>query len=416
MMIVICEILILCMIYYEYKKFRIAATPIVILGGVYFLFIPIINTIGVYLHFFKLTDKTIICFTFFIFILFLSGSLSRELYKRKRYFPVDTLEFGLVRRENILWRIYLIGLVAYVISLLQVINRYGIDNTKSNAFGIFAHIGFISRCLLPIIIYFMIKKRKLKYVIAIIVNIIALILFKGKYHLYIAISSFIVIFLIMKRSIKISKLVKIVIITFLIAIFLFISVYTIIPNLFAGDTSIDTMLEGIQFSIKHFFHYIFCPFIASNEYFDNPCYLGLTKGFKIIFNPFDRIIQWIKGTENYYDPALSLWPTIDAYGNTGNVGGIFSETVLNIGYFGTIIYIFSIGVLVYYFLCKTLYRGKRIITSICLTGILMMSFFCNYFSLLPNFECILISYFADIFILDNNFLIGKYKLFKGKIR
>lgn len=297
-----------------------------------------------------------------------------------------------------------------MISLLQVINRYGIYNTKSNAYGIFAHIGFISRSLLPLIIYYAIKSKKIKYIVAIIINVIALIAFKGKYHLYIPIGGFVVLTLILKKNIKIIQVVKTVCVTFLLAIILFVSVYTIIPNIIAGDTSSEVMKTGIRFSTKHFFHYFFCPFIASNEYFSNPCYLGLTNGIRIVFNPYDRLLQWFIGSGDYYDPAITLWPIIDLDGNTGNVGGIFSETVFNIGYIGTVIYILAIGILVYYFWTKTVFKGKRLITTIYLVGLLMFCFFCNYFTLLPNLECFVICYCVDVFVLDGKFKVGNNRI------
>lgn len=415
-MIFICEAVIALIIYYEYKKYKTAVAPIVILGGVYLIFIPLINTIGVSLDFLKLSDKTIILFTVFLLLLYSSGRITGVFYSKKKRYSVIEIENKIILKENSLWHLYMIGLGAYVISLIQVINKYGFENTKSNAFGPFAHIGFISRCLFPIIVYYAIKRRKMKYMISIIINIIALILFKGKYHLYIAISAAVVLFLLLRKDIKISRIIKIAISTFCIALVLFVSVYTILPNIIAGDTSSLDMMTGIRFSVKHFFHYLFCPFIASNEYFNNPCYLGMDMGLKTVLNPFYRLFQWIYGNGKYFDPIISLWPTVDLAGNTGNVGGIFSETVLNIGYAASLIYIFLIGCLVYSFFYKTIFKGKRVVTSIYLIGMFMVCFFCNYFSLLPNLECFIICYLVDVILLDNRIKIGKYKLITKKKR
>lgn len=412
-MIIICESFILSMIFFEYKKYRMATTPAILLGGVYLLFIPVINSIGSYLGFLPLTEKTIISFTMFLLVLFIGGQFWAIYYRSGKRYEPDFFSLSLLDKEKIIWRGYVVGLIAYVISLLQVIEQYGIENTKSNAFGIFAHIGFISRCFLPVIIYYAIKRKKIKYVFALIINITALIMFKGKYHIYIPVASFVVLYLITKKNIKISGIIKAVSLTFMIALMLFVSVYTIIPNILAGDTSLNEMKVGIQFSVKHFFHYFFCPFISSNEYFDNPCYSGISTGLRIVFNPIDRLYQWISGSRDYFDPAITLWPIIDTSGNTGNVGGIFSETVFNIGYLGTTIYVFFIGFFLYYFLSQTIYRGKRILSSTFLLGMLLVSFFCNYFTLLPNLECFIICYLADVCVLDNRFVLRNLKLFKG---
>lgn len=408
MILILCEILLCTIVYFEYRKFKLIAAPVTILGGIYLLFMPLINLIGSKMGFISLTEKTIMLFTFFIFVLFCSGQVWVTYYTRNRKkVGSQYLKEKLFLHEKIIWKIYILSLVCYVISLLQVISRYGINDTKSHAYGPFAHIGFISRVLLPIILLYLIEKRKLKYIICVLVHFIALVMFKGKYHLYIPIGSFIILFFMLRQNIKITKVIKVVLISFVSALVFFISVYTIIPNIVAGGVSKSSMSAGILFSTKHFFHYLFCPFIASNEYFNNPLYRGVELGMKTNFNPLDVLYEQFLGNKKFFDPAISFWPIVDNLGSTGNVGGMFSESVLNIGYVGAICFVFGIGFIVYYFIIKTLVKGKRILTSICLAGMLMMSFFCNYFTLFANFECLVYCYILDIVIFDVKFKIGK---------
>lgn len=82
MIIAVSEIVILMMIYYEYRRYRIAASPIVILGGIYFLFIPIINVLAPYLGFLKLSNQTILSFAFLLLILFGGGQMWPEFYRK----------------------------------------------------------------------------------------------------------------------------------------------------------------------------------------------------------------------------------------------------------------------------------------------------------------------------------------------
>ena len=414
-MIILAEILIIFMIFYEYKQYHLAATPIGILGGIYFLFIPMINTIGVFLGFLKLEDKTIILFTLFLLILLICGQFWLVVLGRcsNRRISNNYIKEKLFYKEKFIWQAYIVSLACYVVSLLQVIQRYGIDNTKSKAYGPFAHVGFLSRCLLPVILYYFIENKKLKYLIAAVINVVALIMFKGKYHLYIPIAGFVVLFLTTKKNIRISKILKIAAITFLAAIILFVSVYTVIPNILAGETTWLDMRDGLRFSFRHFFHYLFCPFIASNEYFDNPAYLGFDSGIRNNFSPFDTLYQWLSGQGNYNDPVITLWPVVEESGLTANVGGIFSESVLNIGYIPAILYVFLIGSIVYYFFINMIYNGKRIITSVYLLGMFMVCFFCNYFTLFPNLECFVYCYFMDVVLLDNTYIIGRRVLFQG---
>ena len=418
-MIIVAEILLGMLVYAEYKNYKVLATPVTILGGIYFLFILMINTFGRSLGFLKVKDYTIMSFTFFIFILFLSGC-GFSIYYRQRTKVAKISRFDLnaklKKREKSIWYLFVFSLICYVISLLQVIQRYGINNTKSMAFGPFAHIGFLSRCLLPVILYYVIRTRKIKYIIGSIINIIALIMFQGKYHLYIPIAGFIILYLITKEKINLKKILVVVFIAFLVALILFVSVYTIIPNILASETSWDSMSEGIVFSTRHFFHYLFCPFICSNEYFANPIYRTLEEGIRTNFNPIDTLLQQFIGNRDFFSPVITMWPVVDELGTTANVGGLFSESVLNIGYPLSILYVGTIGVLVYYFTVRCLIRGKRIITMLCLSGTMMMSFFCNYFSLLPNIECFVYSYIFDLLFMDSKYVIQYIGIKKYTIR
>ena len=403
-MILIVELMLGAIVLFEYRNYKIVATPAVILGGVYFLFVPLINTVGVKLGFLRITDTTMLWFTLFVFVLFVFGMPFSVYYNRclsnkdgERYDLYEKLD----HKKNVIWWTYLISLVCYVISLLQVIHRYGIDNTKSNAFGPFAHVGFLSRCLLPFIMLYFLRTKKLKYLFATLVNLVALVMFRGKYHLFIPIAGFIVLFLVTKRNINIKKIILAVFGALLAGVLLFISVYTVIPNLLAGETSLEAMSAGMEFSLKHFFHYLFCPFICSNAYFANPVYRTLEEGLRTNFNAIDVLREQFLGSRNFFGPEITFWAEVDEVGTTANVGGLFSESVLNIGFVLSVLYVAVIGVVVYYFIVKCLLRGKRIVTAMCLAGTMMMSFFCNYFSLLPNIECLVYCYLFDVFLMDS---------------
>ena len=244
-----------------------------------------VNTVGVSLGFYKLNDKTILLLSAFIFLVWISGLVWGIYYRQQKKEDLNFIGEKLLVKENKVWKMFFASLVCYIISLLQVISRYGINGTKSHAFGVFAHIGFISRCLLPIIIFYFIKTRSVKYLIGAIVNIIALIVFRGKYHLFIPIAGFFSLILIQNKNITIMRVIKILTVAFILALILFIAVYTIIPNFLTGERSWNAYSKGILFSTKHFFHYLFCPLITSNTYFDNPVYKSLPDGLMVNFNP-----------------------------------------------------------------------------------------------------------------------------------
>jgi len=413
------EILLGVMIYIEYRNYGMVATPTTVLGGVYFLFVPIINTIGQSLGFLKIGSETMIYFTLFVFIVFMAGMLF-SYYYRDNY--VRHKDYGgkinakLEKKKGVIWALYLFSLLCYVISLIQVIQRYGINNTKSNAFGPFAHVGFLSRCLLPVIMLYFINERKFRYLVAAAVNIVALIMFQGKYHLFIPVAGFIVLYLITKRNMNIAKIFLVVIGAIVAGLVLFVLVYTVIPNIISGDTSWESMSAGMLFSTRHFFHYLFCPFICSNKYFANPVYRSLTMGMRTNLNAFDTLLQQFTGSRQFFSPVIELWPVVDDLGTTANVGGLFSESVLNVGYGWSVVYVGVISVIVYYFSVRCLLKGKRIITMLCLSGMMMMSFFCNYFSLLPNIECAVYCYLFDVVLMDNPYRVRLGDLHEPALR
>lgn len=401
------EFVILSLVIVEYLSKKNAISPFLLLAGIYLFALPLINVIGVEIDFLPVLDTTILYFALFLFIFSLPGLLiSMDRYYIKKSIVKISKQLKLKRR--IIWYIYLFSLVCYMYNLFQVVRIYGFEGTKSHAFGVFAHIGFLSRCLFPIVLYYFFETKKLKYLIAILINVVGFILFQGKYHMYITVSSFIVVFLFL-RNVSVKKLIKYVVVIFLSAILLFVSVYTIIPNIIAGDTSSTDMISGLKASFRHFFHYFFCPFITSNEYFDNPAYNGVFNGLLVNFNPLDVLYEQFFGNRNFYSPVITLWPKVENSGLTANVGGIFSESVLNLGFFGAVIYTIFISSIVYYFYIKLIKNGEFLITTSLLIGMIMMCFFCNYFSLLPNLECFVYSFLLDLFLFNDNL---RYNFFK----
>lgn len=407
-MIVIFEILTLLFIILEYNRLKTIASPFNMLAGIYVALIPVVNIFGTSVGFLKVEDNTLLIFLSFLLVLFLSGYLNRLLIGSSgntfNYVAVDN---KLSNCEYLIFLIYVITLLAYVLNLLQVIAIYGIANTKSHGFGPLAHLGYISRCLMPIVVYYAVKTRRPIYIIACIVHLLALILFQGKYHLFIPVVGSAIIILLTNNKIRIRHIIIATVVMIFGAMGLFILVYSVIPQFIAGERSLTNMLPGIRFSTQHFLHYLCSPFIVSNEFFQNSVYAGIANGFKVIFNPFQRLYEQFFGTKNFYSPVINQWIRVNEKGDGANVGGLFSECVTNIGYFYSYIYIFMLGALIYYFYTKLFIKGKWIITGIYLISMLSLGFFCNYFSLYPNFECFIYCILLDVFIVDKQV---KFKL------
>ncbi|MGN0383835.1 MAG: DUF6337 family protein, partial [Eubacterium sp.] len=163
----------------------------------------------------------------------------------------------------------------------------------------------------------------------------------------------------------------------------------------------------IAFSIEHFLHYLFCPFIASNEYYCMPEYNGMSTGLLTAFNAFNTLFQQFIGNRSFHDPALGVAPIVNSNGTTANVGGLFSELVFGIGMVGAVLYVFVVGLITYFFFYQLIKKKKMIITSLYMLSLITLSFFCNFYSIFANLECFVYCMLLDYFIIDNTFIIRK---------
>lgn len=404
MILILFDLIVALIMILEYRRTQMFVTPIITLGGIHIFLVTLINTIGLSFGFQIVSDKTILLFLMFICVMAFSGYFALDIrhVKPNAYVGSDVIENKLLRYEKIIFIIYLISLVSYIYNLFQVIRIYGIDNTKGHEFGIFAHIGMFSKILFPIIIFYFFKQKKLKYLIPLIVNILGLFIFKGKYQIFIPIVSCVIVLLFLKRNIKIKTVLITILISFILAILIFAAVYIIIPDLMNNSLNMSSLKAGIIFSVQHFFQYIFDPFICSNVFFENPAYNGYYNGFRYIFNPLDSLIQLITGSQDYYNPIINLWVIIDSRGIMGNVGGIFSESVLNIGYIFALLYIMFMTLYVYLIFGKTYCTGKYFLTTVFSLTLFSLSFFCDFFILFSNFECLVYCILIDLFVFNGN--------------
>ncbi len=369
------------LIFTDYKLYKTFFTPFSLIASVHVCLILINNFIAIKMGFFKISSQSIGYILYFMILIFLIGLLYYfSIKKRSRMAKCSINAYinnVIYRNKRFIITLFFIGLVSKYISLLQVATHYGLANIKGKAFGIFAHVGSLSEILMPfMVILFLQDKKKVNYLIGVILLFINVFIFGGKYGAAITFLHLIALYAIIKNvNVNITKLLKISIIAVLFAVLMFIVVYAIRPVIVLGYFDKDMFVNSLYFSLRHFMFYLVGPIIATNYYFSNPA--GLSEGFKIMFAVPINIIKAIFRTGNYVNPIYPYFIPVSATYAT-NVGGLFAEAVYCSGFFVASVYVSIFFLIVYNCYIKSRYQGKMLSLTSLLLAVSMMMFFGNF--------------------------------------
>ncbi|WP_339188241.1 O-antigen polymerase [Paenibacillus sp. FSL P2-0121] len=371
------------LIYFEYKLYKTFLNPFIIISGIYLLMIPFNNFFGVrLLDFYKVDSDSIVYILYFLIIIFLISIFFR-LFKKKDAnsytYNIQNYEHNITKTySKFILLLFCIGVLAKYISLFQSINMYGIENIKGKSFGIFAHIGSLSTILLPyILILYLDNKKKAHYLILIILVFFNLFLFGGKYNIFISFIHMIIFYGII-RNINIRKTLKYVLLTVFVGVLVFIGIYAVKPLITLGYFDKNLFIVSLEFSVKHFFSYLFGPLISTNYFFHNN--IDSIQGISIMFTVPINIVKAIFSTGDYIYPAYTFPVPISDILNT-NVGGLFAESVYNSGFLVATIYITVFFSIVYYFYNNAMSAGGNIALVAYMLSVISMMFFGNFLTL-----------------------------------
>ncbi|WP_143766869.1 O-antigen polymerase [Paenibacillus odorifer] len=345
--------------------------------------IPFNNFFGVrLLDFYKVDSDSIVYILYFLIIIFLISIFFR-LFKKKDAnsytYNIQNYEHNITKTySKFILLLFCIGVLAKYISLFQSINMYGIENIKGKSFGIFAHIGSLSTILLPYtLILYLDNKKKAHYLILIILVFFNLFLFGGKYNIFISFIHMIIFYGII-RNINIRKTLKYVLLTVFVGVLVFIGIYAVKPLITLGYFDKNLFIVSLEFSVKHFFSYLFGPLISTNYFFHNN--IDSIQGISIMFTVPINIVKAIFSTGDYIYPAYTFPVPISDILNT-NVGGLFAESVYNSGFLVATIYITVFFSIVYYFYNNAMSAGGNIALVAYMLSVISMMFFGNFLTL-----------------------------------
>lgn len=392
------------LIIFENRLYRTFFTPFSIISIIHLILILLNNYVGVKFGFYKIDYISIAYIMWFLILIFLISIIFYFLIIKKKVSIERNIEFyiqNVLRKKNIIVILFIIGIVAKYISLLQAISMHGFSNIKGGATGIFAHIGNLGLVMTPyLLILYKNNKKKLTYLLLIVLMYINLFIFGGKYGIIIAIMHLIIVYAI-TNNVRTFIAIRLGLSTIVIGVLIFIIIYAINPIISNGYFDKTSFLVGIHFSIRHFLFYLLSPIIATNYYFNNPG----TGGLQVLFTVPINICKAIYAPRNYINPINQDFVPISNIHYT-NVGGLFAETVYQTNFLIASIYISLFFCFVYYYFNISRYRGSMISFSSLLLAIVSMMFFSNFLTVSGVVLQIILLWFIET-IFSKKIVINK---------
>ncbi len=372
---IIFTILIGMLIFADFRLYKTFFTPFALISTVYLVLILLNNYVAVNLGFFKVESISIAYILYFLILIYFISVIFYFLFKKNKLIPEHNAQKyikNVVFNQKVILFVFLIGLAAKYLSLLQVISIYGFSNIKGKAFGLFAHIGNLGVVLTPYLLILYLQNKKIKYLILILMMYINLLLFGGKYGIVIAILHLIILYS-QLYNINIKKTIKVGLFTILIGVAIFVTVYALIPSISSNTLNYAIFNDRVMFALNHFLFYLISPLVATNYYFANTGVGSLDILFTVTIN----IVKAIFLAGDYVNPVNPIFIPIHSYFTT-NVGGLFAETMYHSSLLMASVYIGLFFMFVYFIFNMARYRGRMLSLSALLLAIVTMMFFANF--------------------------------------
>lgn len=360
------------LIFADYRLYKTFFTPFSVIASIYLALIFLTNLAAVHLDFFKVNDQSILFIMYFLILIYLVSVIFYFLFRKNEFTPRENAHeyiiYNIIAHKKTILTVFMIGLAAKYISLVQSLALYGFGHIKGKAFGVFAHIGDFGFVLTPFLLIMYFHEKKVRYLVLILMMYMNLVLFGGKYEIMIAILHLVILYA-QLYDINIRKTLKVGLITVLIGITIFVMIYAVLPSIKNKGLSLELFL----FSLQHFLYYLISPIIATNYYF---AHTGAGSP-EILFTVPINILKAVTSSGNYVNPINELFIPIHKFYET-NVGGLFAETMFQSNLVMATIYITGFFIIVYYFFNIARYRGKMESLGALLLAVVTMMFFSNF--------------------------------------
>ena len=365
-------IMMIAMIFLDIKLRSGNITPLTIIGSVYTALICLNNIVSTRLfHNYPVEDSTLLSLFTCFFLIFVIDILFSAIQKNVCNISTKIdIHFQNYRLFSVL---FCIGVLAYSLQFVRLFLTYGF-NIKGQNNGILGHLSSLAFLLGPLVMDFAIKSRnRVQIFMVLMMNLLVVgisVLFGGKYVIFINTLYFLLFFL-LKRNNKliIGKIIRIGILLVIGAFGVFFVLYFIIPRMTGAYVS------SFRFVVEHMSDYLLGSIVSNNYTIGN----AGTGDPLIPFTVPINIVKALIRDSNYVSPLYVFsFPVRGDY--ITNVSGFIGETIYNLGFFRSYLYIGVIFVFIN--IIFLLYRTKaRFYLSYCYScAILLFLFFCNFFT------------------------------------
>lgn len=381
-------------------------TPFTVLASVYIVLIPLNNLLFTKIGFEPVEALSLLYLSFFLGLIFLVGMVVLLLVRLKRdnrayEYAKNYYTRVIESRWKLIFSLFVIGLTAKYITLFSAVSSYGILDTKGTSSGVLAHIGNIGMMLTPLVFaYYMNHKKQIHLLVMIFLMFASLIAFGGKYPVMILFLYTAFLYLMLNKMTT-KSLLKVVTVGIILTVVMFIAIYTVKPILDYGEFDDRLYEDGLNFTFQHLIFYAEGSVVAMNEFFTSS-YGSIIGGVAILFTVPINIALAVTGSGNYIDPVIAKRIEV-APDSWANVGGMISESVYHVGFFGTALYTIAVFSFIYLIYVRARYSGRMIALASSLLAISALSFFCNFMTVSGIMIPILFLVLVEL-LLDSNFL------------
>lgn len=366
------------LIYVDYKLYKTLFTPFSIITTIYTVLLLVNNFFAVKMGFFEISIESMCYIMYFLILIFFISLYHLFLMRKKSTLKKGKTSYSnsiVDRNKRVIVSLFLIGLIAKYFALLQAISRYGLNNIKGKEAGVFAHIGILAIVLSPyMMIFYISNKKKVQYLVSLLLLFFNLFIFGGKYSIIIAFLHQIMAYVTIE-NVNLRKTFRIGIRVAFFSILMFVTTYAVKPAIIQGSFDKNKILDDIFFSLRHFMTYLVGPLVATNFYFNNA--IETTVGIRVLFTVPINIVRALFRIKGYVNPINTYFVSVSTY-SIVNVGGLFAECVYNSGILIASIYVAVFFCVVYYFYNKSRYNGEKLNLVSLLLAVVTVMFFSNF--------------------------------------
>ena len=405
LILILFDLVIMLMLWIDTRHYGNIITPFSVIGFMYLILININDLFAVPTYSFYAVSGTAKLLLFVFLLVTFLIDLGFGYYLKQTGEAKRTVSLGPAAYYAVC-ALFLIGLLAYLVSFLRLYMTYGLSIKGQNN-GVLGHLSYLAFVLAPLFLYMTLKQtgliRKVLAFLAVLAVFGIALLFGGKYVVFINLCYFIFFFiLISRKKIHLRSIIIVGLLLAAVAVLIFIVLYLVVPRVTGQYTS------SLDFAVEHFFYYLLSPVIANNYTLTHPG--AVDPLIPVAF--FVNLIRAFTGG-SYVDTILGFDFRSSPLEVT-NVSGLYGELTYSSGIIGALCYVVLIFTLINIVYVKCRKNGRYPLTTGFCLAILAFSFFANMFSNSGIVEPLILVFLAETVIQNVETLPFVFRPLSGK--